>query len=101
MRSSVLFDRPCSTCTSPPHSARYGAQAKLPPKSKRPSSQVLKVKKRPRTLRIAGAPQSRGAAPQERDWVLHTVICLQILPPRGADEGHYQNVDERMQVTFQ
>ena len=33
--------------------------------------------------------------------VLHAVIGLQILPPRGADEGHYQNVDERMQVTFQ
>ena len=64
-------------------------------------SQVLKVKKRPRTIRIAGAPQSRAAAPQERDWVLHAVIGLQILPPRGPDEGHYQNVDDRMQITFQ
>ena len=81
-----------------------GAQAKLPPKGKRPGLQVLKAKKRQRKLRLAQAPRTAGHSgavePQDRDWALHKVIGLKILPPKPG-ERHYDNVDNRMQVEYQ
>ena len=71
-----------------------GAQAKLPPKRhNKGAGQQLKMKPKKVQLRLP-------TAKRKRDWALHKVISVQILPPR-VGEDHYDNVHERFMLGYQ
>ena len=81
-----------------------GAQARLPPKRKNSAGQKLKKKSKPVKLRLpAQRTQGTGVPPAaavERDWTLHKVVSVKILPPRSG-EGHYDHVDARFTIGYQ
>ena len=81
-----------------------GAQAKLPRKRDNTAGQKLKMKPKAVRLRLPAQPRQPTGVPRaagvERDWTMHKVISVKILPPR-AGEGHYDNVDARFTISYQ